>query len=60
MPTRMAQPLPSPRLIRSIAASSTPSVPIDSSDGDCKARAVRHAMADAPIGDAADADYHGY
>jgi UrcA family protein len=35
-------------------------VPIDSSDGDCKARAVRHAMADAPIGDAADADYHGY
>ena len=35
-------------------------VPLDSSDGDCKARAVRHAMADAPIGDAVDTDYHGY
>jgi UrcA family protein len=35
-------------------------VPIDSNDGDCKARAVRHAMADAPIGQAADTDYTGY
>jgi UrcA family protein len=34
--------------------------PIDSSDGDCKARAIRHAMADAPIGDAVDTDYRGY
>jgi UrcA family protein len=33
--------------------------PIDSSDGDCKARAIRHAMAQAPIGEAADADYNG-
>jgi len=35
-------------------------LPIDSNDTDCKARAIRHAMADAPIGDAADADYNGY
>jgi UrcA family protein len=35
-------------------------VPIDSNDTDCKARAIRHAMADAPIGDAVDTDYHGY
>jgi UrcA family protein len=35
-------------------------VPIDSSDGDCKARAIRHAMANAPIGDAVDTDYRGY
>ena len=34
--------------------------PIDSNDGDCKARAIRHAMADAPIGDAVDTDYRGY
>jgi UrcA family protein len=34
--------------------------PIDSNDGDCRARAIRHAMADAPIGEAADADYRGY
>jgi UrcA family protein len=34
--------------------------PIDSNDGDCKARAVRHAMADAPIGEAVDTDYRGY
>lgn len=35
-------------------------VPLDSSDGDCKARAIRHAMAAAPIGDAEDTDYRGY
>jgi UrcA family protein len=35
-------------------------LPIDSNDGDCKARAIRHAMADAPIGEAVDADYNGY
>ena len=35
--------------------------PIDSSDGDCKARAIRHAMADAPIGDPVDGYYdNGY
>ena len=34
--------------------------PIDSNDGDCKARAIRHAMADAPIGDQVDTDYRGY
>jgi len=35
-------------------------LPIDSDDGNCKARAVRRAMADAPIGEAVDADYNGY
>ena len=35
-------------------------LPIDSNDGDCKARAIRHAMADAPIGEAVDTDYRGY
>ena len=34
--------------------------PLDSNDGDCRAHAIRHAMADAPIGDAVDTDYHGY
>jgi UrcA family protein len=34
-------------------------IPLDSNDTDCRARAIRHAMADAPIGDAADADYNG-
>jgi UrcA family protein len=34
--------------------------PVDSNDGDCKARAIRRAMADAPIGDQVDTDYHGY
>jgi UrcA family protein len=31
--------------------------PIDSNDGDCKARAIRHAMAEAPI---TDPNYDGY
>ena len=34
--------------------------PIDSNDGDCRARAIRPAMADAPIGAAVDTDYRGY
>lgn len=34
--------------------------PMNSNDGDCKARSIRHAMADAPIGDAVDTDYRGY
>jgi UrcA family protein len=34
--------------------------PVNSNDGDCKARAIRHAMADAPIGDQVDTDYRGY
>jgi UrcA family protein len=33
--------------------------PIDSNDGDCKARAIRHAMAQAPI-TYRDYDYNGY
>jgi hypothetical protein len=34
--------------------------PIDSNDGDCKARAIRNAMAEAPIGQDVDTDYTGY
>ncbi len=34
--------------------------PVDSSDGDCRARAIRHAWAQAPIGEDVDADYNGY
>ena len=34
--------------------------PINSNDGDCKARAIRHAMADAPIGESVDTDYRGH
>ena len=35
-------------------------LPIDSNDANCKAHAIRRAMAEAPIGDTVDADYNGY
>jgi UrcA family protein len=34
--------------------------PIEGNDADCKARAVRRAMRQAPIGESVDTDYRGY